>query len=147
MGLLVTWLSQADQVPLEEGEHSFHVLALRWMLGLGKRLAAGELEPAAARDLARKFIDYLEANAEEYWNVPRLERLGGAEELPPPQAQDDEEALFGAAYEGVTYQDSTDDGVEGEVLGFEPVQEFELEHDGEHLQKRLRFLSTLSRLF
>src|SRR5439155_655567 len=109
------------------------------------RHAVGELERAAARDLSRKFIDYMEANADEYWTVPRLERPA-AEELPPPQAQDDEEALFGAAYEGVTYQDSTDDGVEGELLGFEPQQEYDLEPDSERLEKRLRFLSTVARL-
>ena len=33
MGLLMNWLSQAEQVPLQDGEHSFHTLALRWMLG------------------------------------------------------------------------------------------------------------------
>src|SRR5262249_13947093 len=34
MALLINWLGQAEQVPLEEGEHSFHGLALRWMLGV-----------------------------------------------------------------------------------------------------------------
>src|SRR5439155_17179957 len=34
MALLMNWLSQAEQAPLEEGEHSFHALALRWMLGI-----------------------------------------------------------------------------------------------------------------
>src|SRR5205807_6916622 len=32
MALLVSWLGQAEQVPLDEGAHSFHTLALRWML-------------------------------------------------------------------------------------------------------------------
>ncbi len=31
MALLVHWLGQAETVRLEEGAHSFHVLALRWM--------------------------------------------------------------------------------------------------------------------
>ena len=36
MALLVHWLGQADHVRLEEGPHSFHVLAMRWMqLALG----------------------------------------------------------------------------------------------------------------
>jgi hypothetical protein len=144
MALLMNWLSQADRVPLEDAEHSFHVLCLRWMLGLARLLSQGTIEPAAGRELARKFIDYLEANAEDYWQVPRLE---GPELLPDPTPVDEEEAIFGAAYEGVTYQDSTDDGNEGEVLGFEPRQEFELDQEGERLETRLRFLSTVSRLF
>src|SRR5205814_1950221 len=32
LGLLVSWVGQAEQVPLEEGQASFHNLALRWML-------------------------------------------------------------------------------------------------------------------
>jgi len=34
MGLLGHWAGQAEQVPLEEGPHSFHNAALRWMLAL-----------------------------------------------------------------------------------------------------------------
>ena len=34
MSLLMTWLSQVEEVPLEDGEFSFHQLALRWMLGI-----------------------------------------------------------------------------------------------------------------
>ncbi len=79
---------------------------------------------AAARQrwpLARKFLDYLEANAEEYWQVPRFEMaaeiLGddaaaGKRCRPRMRKRD----LFGAAYEDVTYRDSTDDGVEGEMF-------------------------------
>jgi hypothetical protein len=149
MALLMTWLSNVgtwsgDQAPalaLEDGDHSFHTLALRWMAELGQHA-----EPAVAEQLAAKFIDYLEANAEEYWQVPRLERAAGEEELPVAEEVEDD-ALYGAAYEGVTYRDSTDDGVEGEVLGFEPQQEFELEHQAERLEGRLHFISTLARLF
>jgi hypothetical protein len=147
MALLMNWLGQAEQAPLEEGEHSFHVLALRWMLGLGRQAPP----PAVMEELIRKFIDYLEANADDYWQVPRLERPeekgeGDGESLPVAE-EDEEEALFGAAYEGVTYQDSTDDGNEGELLGFEPRQEFDLEQEGQRLETRLHFLSTVVRLF
>jgi len=34
MALLMNWLGQAEQVPLEDGDYSFHGLALRWMLSL-----------------------------------------------------------------------------------------------------------------
>lgn len=33
MALLINWLSQVEQVPLDDGDHSFHTLALRWLLG------------------------------------------------------------------------------------------------------------------
>src|SRR5205085_7319282 len=51
------------------------------------------------------------------------------------------------AYEGVTYQDSTDDA-EGAVSdGGGPADEFDLEREGERLEKRLRFQATLARLW
>jgi hypothetical protein len=191
LGLLAYWLSQADQVPLEDGPHSFHNLALRWMLALtqapprrprepsgaegaaqgparqagptpaddppgrsrlpdgtgdateGPARQAGPTPlPAAARlDLVQKFFAYLEANAEELWQVPALEVL------PMPAEAEEEEDLFGAAYEEVTYQDSTDDS-EGAVSdGGGPVEEFDLESEGERLDRRLRFLSTVARLW
>jgi hypothetical protein len=144
MALLMNWLAQAAQVPLEEGDHSFHFLAMRWMLGLRKQIADGT-DVAAARELVAKFLDYLESNAEELWEVPRLAGQE-VEVLPMPRVDDGDEGLFGAAYEGVTYQDSTDDGNEGELLGFEPKQDFELEAEADQLAPRLRFLSSVARL-
>jgi hypothetical protein len=135
MALLMSWMGQVEQVPLEEGEYSFHALALRWLLGVTR----------SPGPLVRKFFDYLEANAEEYWNVPRLDLLGTQEEN--AEAAEDEEDLYGAAYEGVTYEDSTGDDVEAEVLEIGPRQEFDLEFEGERIGKRLRFLATLARLW
>jgi hypothetical protein len=59
MGLLISWLGQAEQVPLEEGTYSFHTLALRWMLGItqpggGWRVAGGGLEDRPARPGRRR---------------------------------------------------------------------------------------------
>jgi hypothetical protein len=149
MGLLTSWLGQAEQVPLEDGPHSFHALALRWMLGVC-RLAARQREAGAAPlppfrpwDLAAKFLDRVEANAEEYWQVPRLDVAGAGEEA----GDEDVEDLYGAAYEGVTYEDSTDDEVEAEVLEVGPHRDFDLEEEGRRLEKRLRFLATLARLW
>src|SRR5262249_23651778 len=34
MALLMNWLAQAEEVPLEDNAHSFHTLALRWMLAV-----------------------------------------------------------------------------------------------------------------
>jgi hypothetical protein len=158
MGLLINWISQAEQVPLEDGEYSFHTLALRWMLGqnpeesqltgvgvaaLGLREDKGSGTSALTPDLVRKFFDYLEANAEDYWQVPTLESdaLAGDEE-------ESADPVYEAAYEGVTYRDSADDNQEGELVGGdEPDDAFDLDAEGERLGKRLRFLSTLARLW
>jgi hypothetical protein len=147
LALLVNWVGQVEQVPLEDGEHSFHPLALRWMLGLCARAKHPTEMGAGVRpfDLAAKCLDYLEANAEDYWSVPRLDVRGLVEE--GGEEADQEEELFGAAYEGVTYRDSTDDDVEGDVLETGPREDFDLEEEGERIEKRLRFLSTVARLW
>jgi hypothetical protein len=140
LALLCSWLSQAEQAPLEEGVWSFHTLGLRWMLAAARSNA----EPQAAgqrRDLIIKFFDYLEANAEDYWHVPQLELPG------PALVEEREEDLFGAAYEDVTYQDTTGDDDEGAVADGGPVEEFDLEQESARLEKRLHFLSTLARLW
>jgi hypothetical protein len=63
------------------------------------------------------------------------------------EAQDDED-IYSAAYDEFTYQDSTDDEEESAVAdGQGRASEFDLEQEGERLEKRLRFLSTLARLW
>lgn len=158
MSLLTYWLSRADAIALAEGEYSFHALAVRWMEQVWHRDEAGAR--AASRQtgsleerwaLARKFLDYLEANGEAYWQVPQLELVrqsspgaGAAAET----AEEDEDDLFGAAYENVTYRDTTDDGFEGEMLewGEQPTG-FELTAEAERIGDRLGFLRTVARLW
>jgi hypothetical protein len=142
MGLLVNWASQSEEMPLEGGEHSFHGLALQWMLAVTSGDGERRGPSPDAWPLARRFVELLEANAEEYWQVPGLE-LGGAAET----EADEEDDLFGAAYEGVTYRDTTDDS-EGAVAGDGGEQdEFDLEAEGERLGQRLHFLMTVARLW
>ncbi|MGF1581561.1 MAG: hypothetical protein ACFCD0_19715 [Gemmataceae bacterium] len=181
LGLLMNWLSQVEEVPLEDGEYSFHGLAIRWMLGICEAIFAdqenlenSELQRQTSSEeedipqpenatekflenepppVVVKFFDYLEANAEDYWNIPDLELLG----IPLEPTEDDfveeedsepeEDNIFGAAYENMTYQDSTDDDVEAEVLDVGPEPEFDLELEGERIEKHLRFLSTVARLW
>jgi hypothetical protein len=152
--LLMTWLSQADEVPLVEGDHSFHQLALRWMLGIGLA-AANEESRAPLLELVLKFFDYLEANAEDYWQVPRLDVLDTLEDgeiqdgdgKEDDEEDDEEDSIYSAAYEEMTYQDSADDDVEGEVLDVMPQKDFDLLHEAERLETRLQFLATLARLW
>ncbi|MCI0455703.1 MAG: hypothetical protein L0Z62_01820 [Gemmataceae bacterium] len=146
MALSMNWLSQAEEVGLEDGSHSFHPLALRWMLAVANPGQEVQGEPGPSRwPLIRRFLDSLEANADEYASVPRLDVAGVGESS--ETGEDEEEALYGAAYEGVTYRDSTDDDVEGEVLDSGPQKDFDLEEEGQRLEKRLRFLSTVARLW
>jgi hypothetical protein len=154
LGLLACWLGQAEEVPLEDASHSFHNLALRWMLtltrpadpptavgGPGGEPGASATGAAPRRELVEKFFAYLEANADDYWQVPGLD-----EDVPIEELTVEPEELYEAAYEEVTYQDSTDDE-EGAVSDGGPVEEFDLEHQAERLEPRLRFLSTVARLW
>jgi hypothetical protein len=153
MALLVQWLSQADQIPLAEEDYSFHNLALDWMQDLWDDLDDAESDrqtPPQRWALARKFLDYLEANAEEYWEVPRFE-LAGEESAGGEEEGDEVDDIYGAAYEGVTFRGSTEDDVEGEMLeggetGGEPT-DFELVGEAERIVGRLTFLATLAQLW
>jgi hypothetical protein len=138
MALLMNWLGQAEQVSLEDGVYSFSALSLQWMMSLTTR--DDPEKPGFA--LVRKFFDFLEANAEDYWQVPSLDSNGTAD-----KEKEEKEDLYGAAYEDVTYQDSTDNDEGAVVDGGGPAEEFDLEEQGEPLLKRLRFLSTVARMW
>jgi hypothetical protein len=73
--LLVHWLSQARDIGLVQGETSYHELVLAW-LGL-QQDRFNQAENFAQREAVwqqiRKFYDYLEANADEYWQVPEFQ--------------------------------------------------------------------------
>ena len=134
LGLLMHWLSQSDHIPLEHGETSFYGLALRWL--------AAALEEAADAPVGdertgwkriRQFFDYLEANAGDFWQVPRFapdaDNPNSRSDLEDELEDDeqDEEDRFSAAYENVVYRDSTDDGMEGSIFDFDS-------HDEDYLQ-------------
>jgi hypothetical protein len=103
--------------------------------------------------MARKFLDYVEANAEQLLSAPTLEL--GPMPTDPAEAEPSEEAtaeeaddLFSAAYENMIYRDTTDDGFEGEILdaGGQPT-DFELLNEAERLNAHLAFLTTVARLW
>jgi hypothetical protein len=159
MALLTYWLSRADEIPLAEGDYAFHPLAVRWMEQLwnppessGRPPAVRSLPPEERWPLARKFLDYLEANGELYWQVPQLELVRPSSPSPTAEPQmadeDEEDNPFRAAYENVTYRDTTDDGFEGEMMewGDRPT-DFELTAEAERISDRLAFLRTVARLW
>ncbi|MDD3468666.1 MAG: hypothetical protein PHE53_01640 [Thermoguttaceae bacterium] len=59
---------------------------------------------------------------------------------------EDENSLFDAAYEDVVYRDTTDDGVDSEMMesGFGLVGDLELNNEVDRVSGRLSFLMTLS---
>ncbi|MEM7312317.1 MAG: hypothetical protein AAF497_04115, partial [Planctomycetota bacterium] len=159
MSLLIHWLSQAPGVPLELGQISFHASALRWVrsvvrLGFGAHV---EGEPAADRKLPvvdawkllRRFFDFLEPNAEEYWETPEfgLATRSKKEDATQPEEEESEGDLFRAAYEDVVFQDSTNDGVDGFVFDTGPQTNEELERESERIVDRLAFLDGLAKLW
>lgn len=131
--LLMHWLSQADAVPLQEGDSSFFDLMLSWMRRCARRAATdrGSEEP---QTLVATLFDYLEVNAGDYWRAPALENPAAA-----GQADDSSEDVFSAAYEGVTFRDSAADGQEGEI--FEDTSgDDQLSYMADELKQRLAFL-------
>jgi hypothetical protein len=142
MGLLINWLSHASEVPLEDGEQSYFHLMIRWTLEV---LGAEELEAAARWKLLKRFLDLLEANAEEYWDLSAIEIDTGK------AAKKEDDNPFAAAYEGMQYRDSTDDGHEGSLADDDPKPkvgaEFPLEHQAEDITQRIRFLAHVSHLW
>jgi hypothetical protein len=153
--LLTQWLSQSEHMPLAAGGYSFQALALRWMselLGGCPRAERRGSSRAVCADnqswqQAAKFFDYLEANADVFWEVPRFEWGRAAEAAPDPDAEEAHD-LFSAAYDEVTYRDSTDDNVEGETLeGGPPASDFELDAEATRIGNRLAFLQALARLW
>jgi hypothetical protein len=133
MGLLMNWLSQVDQIPLEDHGHSFHVLSIRWMLEVTQGEKPASPGPAL---MARRFLDYLEANADEYGQCPSWQ-TGDVEST--------SSETFEAAYENVTYRDSTDSKEDAVSAG--AIDAFPLESEVEGFERRLRFLSTQARLW
>ena len=163
--LLVHWISQSDLVPLELGDSSFHNLMFRWIAEQKMMLGSADVEERErVWKRIRKFYDFLEVNAGDYWQVPDFalapERFKQGKDRPltdsdlydelddifddePEDAGPDE--LFRAAYDDVTFNDSTDDGVDGEVHdgGF-ALGDDSLETEVDRVLDRLEFLGTLA---
>jgi hypothetical protein len=143
--LLMTWLSESDAVPLDDPSASFDELAEAWV----REVVNAELPASERAGLVRRFFELLEANAEDRWQPPDHWLFDYAE----PEEDDEEEEegnAFEAAYEGMIFRDSADDGEEGSVAGGEHSQavgEFPLEGEAELLESRLKFFHTIARLW
>jgi hypothetical protein len=149
MALLVHWLSQGDRIGLIQADVSWHELAMRWFAAMITTRAPSGDDAHVTRkrwDTVRKFLDYLEANAEGYWQVPkfRLGPSGGETSSALPNDSEEDEDRFESAYEGVVFRDSTDDGVEGSIFETDESSTDELAAESKRVAERLEFLSTLA---
>ena len=160
LGLLMQWLSQHETVGLESGHLSFEDLLLWWM---GQAVEDGSTAKDDPWPLVRRMFDYLEANAGEMWSAPVYragtvdDELGTASDWPAaddgrPEAMDEDdedEGLFGAAYDNMVFHDSSDDGQEGATMEDGPKldgdTQFELVE--KQLEPRLKFLRVLAQLW
>lgn len=169
MALLVHWLSQAGRVGLQSGNTSYSDLARTWLEQLmefqhsGAAVDAPKIESfdESKWPTIEKFFDYLEANGESYWGVPDFRLAEKTNKKRPKKDQDllaagreDEEgdddaapSLYGAAYEGVTYEDSTDDGVEGPIFEQDEGTSEELIAESKRLGEHLTFLVALAQMW
>jgi hypothetical protein len=135
LSLLMTWLSEAGEMALEEGESSFHLLARRWF----HAVTSADLPGSERWSLLVRFFELIEANADEFWTVPGLTLAAAVSE--------EKEETFEAAYAEMTYHDSTDDGEEGMVAGGPAHGDFPLEEEVDRLEARLGFLATVAGLW
>lgn len=155
MGLLMQWLSQVGDVGLESPDESLFSLLIRWMRMVTADNAA--IAPQECATTILRMFDYLEANADEYWAVPRLEQVATAEAPETPGADelreqdsgsDDRDELFSAAYEDVVYRDSTADGNWGDTLENEQgFRNTEFEVVNRDMEPRLKFLNAVGQMW
>lgn len=121
--------------------------------------------PGLSWSVAQKFFDNLEANANNYWIAPefRLAKpdfrkrksndefasAGDSGMLDPESGEDEEEGSpYGAAWDDVVYEDTTDDGVEGEVSEEGDTQNTsELIEESNRLNQHLTFLTALAQMW
>ncbi len=150
--LLVLWISQSDHIDLQQGDNSFYDLLWRWVADQGNRIRNGNAkERDAAWSSIRKFYDYLEANAEEYWSVPAFSlgtglsgRIGDDDLFGRDREFSETDQILRAAYEDMTYADETDDGFEGSIFEGGDESEEELEGEMERIVERLEFIAALA---
>lgn len=145
LAMLISWIGNVEQAPLEEGPTSFHTLAQRWIANVMEH----ENDPKEQATLIRRCFAWLEANAEEYWDVPVLPgATNGSEETETEPEEEEEDNLYQAAWEDVTYQDSTSQEGGSVVDGSEGIKEEPmLEQEADALENRLRLQSTIARLW
>lgn len=161
MALIIHWLSNSDQIPLRRGDCSFNELVFKWLGAQQSQLAGKNLEDETFKfELWRrlkKFLDYLEVNAGELWNVPSFHLTGNIRQEPMNEEvidlgdeiteDEEQDEIFSAAYENVVFRDSTDDGMDGSIFDSSLNADDQLEETAEQIAERLAFHDTVSHLW
>jgi hypothetical protein len=157
MGLLMQWLSRGETIPLENGPHSIHRLLHRLL-----QCICDQPDPEARWNNLRRLFAFLEANAGVFWEIPSLGEFAernkrgrkgnkGKDDLDIEHLFDGDESedkLFEAAWDDVTYRDSTDDGNASDTMDGAAgpgTTEFEILY--RQIEPRLKFLHTVGSLW
>ncbi len=166
--LAVRWMQTALSSPSERGAggegagnvDDQHLHPNPLSKGEGDRKARPEGD--RNQTLIAKFFDYLEANAGIYWEVPDWqpgESVNGenhsrkfetVEDTGNDDTEmEDEEDLFGAAYESMVYRDSTADDIDADMLEVPTAGDSndELDDEQQRLSGRLAFQAMLAALW
>lgn len=156
MALIMHWLSQADTVGLESSDSSFHLIVEQWAYRISQKALddyrTGQWDVCEkSLNLIRKFMDFLEVNAESYWEVPEFSLGDETTKKKGQQAdlviEDEPDEIYGAAYEDVVYRDSTDDGIDGPIFETDDGKSDQLELEARRVENRLRFHETVARIW
>lgn len=160
MALLVHWLNSVERVGFQSGNTSFSDLARMWLERLFEHFYPSnpsDLSHSSGRceerehirlwELVEKFFDYLEANGESLWTPPQFQLASTQGKKRRSGSTDDEESPFNAAWEGVSYEDSTDDGVEGPLFEQDDGTNEELSAESKRIGEHLTFLSALAQMW
>ncbi|MEW4490825.1 hypothetical protein AB1L42_22275 [Thalassoglobus sp. JC818] len=161
MGLLMQWLSQMEEVGFESPQHSIFSLLIRWM-----KLATGDddapVPPDQSAASIRRMFAFLEANAEEWWSVPIIRRTSTDDQQIMPgelefgelddeedfEEADGEDELFSAAYDGMVFRDSAEDGQWSDTVDDDSgSNQGEFEALNRELEPRLKFLNAVGQLW
>lgn len=166
MALLIHWLGQGERVGLTNGERTYPDLAERWLSSVLGENGGGD-EPARTLadhikrwQLAHKYFDYVEANAEQFWHVPSF-RLIEPGAVPRGSKSDnhdndhdnddDDEPTDNfwpnEPQPGDEFKSPSDDGIDGSVIDSGSVTHDELLRESRRLNVHLQFLGSLSRLW
>jgi hypothetical protein len=159
MGLLMQWLSRAESVALENGPHSIHRMLHRLL-----QCICEEKDPDKRWNYLRRLFAFMEANAGAFWEIPSLGEFAAQHRKKRKgdnraekddlnierlfEGDESEDNLYEAAWDDVTYRDSTDDGNASDMMdsGAGPgTTEFEVLY--RQIEPRLKFLHTVGSLW
>jgi hypothetical protein len=164
MALLVHWLDSVDRVGLQSGNTSYSDLARMWLERVFEHAypssnqdeqdaqqPCGVTEQTRVWELVEKFFDYLEANGGDFWTPPQFELASIAKKrrrsIDDADDDSDHESTLTAAWDNVSYVDSTDDGVEGPIYEQDEGTNEELSAESKRIGEHLTFLSALAQMW